>query len=139
MHLNDRHCKFPIGEVSDNEFYLIHVSPKSVEVGPVIPFGFARRGAFHVKNNSGPPVHAFSRDKTAGLDQHLVTAVAKRGDEWEHRLLCERFTARDFDEITAEFLQLFEYLIKRHPLSARKGVFAVAPDATHRAARQPHK
>lgn len=139
MLLNDLFCKFPISEVGDDEFYLIPVRPKSVEIWPMISFRFAGRGTLYIKDQGGPSVNAFCRDKTASLDQHLVTAIAKRGDEWKYSLLGKRFTARNLDQATAKSVERGNYLLKRHPLAAREGIFAVAPDAPHRAARQPHK
>ena len=105
----------------------------------MITFGFAGRGAFYVENYYGALIDFCRRDVTAGLDQHLVAAFAKLCDKRKCVFLGKRFAAGDLDEVAAEIVEFCENIVKRNVLAACKSVFAVAPDATHRAARQTHK
>ena len=88
---------------------------------------------------SNPSIDLCGRDKSAGLDQHFIAAIAELGDEREDAFLGKRFAARYLDKLASKFIQPSKYLIEGNVLAAVKRVFAVTPRASHRAAGKPHK
>ena len=59
----------------------------------------------------------------------------KLGDKRKRIFLGKGLSAGDLDQIAAEFFKSGKNFFERNLLAAGKGVFAVAPDASHRAAR----
>jgi hypothetical protein len=53
--------------------------------------------------------------------------------------LRERFTTGYFDEVAVEVTHLRDDIVEGKVFAAGERVLAVAPDAPHRAPRQPHK
>jgi hypothetical protein len=53
--------------------------------------------------------------------------------------LGKRFAASDLDQIAPEFIQFGKNIVNANMLAASKRVFAVAPNAPHRTARQTHE
>jgi len=105
----------------------------------MIPIGLTGGGTLYVQDDLRTRIHVFRRNEVTGLYQDFVVTIAKRAYEWENGLLCQRLAAGDLHQIAAEILELHQDLIDVHFLPAGERIFAVAPDATHRAARQTHE
>ena len=105
----------------------------------MISFSLAGAGTFDVQNYLRPLVHFLCRDIAAGFDQDFVTFVAKLGNQSEGLALGEWLATGYFDQPATEVADLSHYVIGRNMIAAGERVFAVAPDAAHRAAGQPHK
>ena len=106
---------------------------------PMISFRLAGRRTFYIEDDRRTRIDIFSRDKSAGLDQHFVAAVAKLGDEWKNILLRQRLAAGHLNQLAAKLVELCKDILERYPLAAVERILAVAPNAPHRTAGQPHK
>lgn len=129
----------PVNTISDHELCFVQIGPQQIKIRPMISFSLARAGTLDVQNDLRSLVHFAGRDIAAGFDQDLVSFVAKFRNQSESLGLGERLTAGYFDESTTEVTHLFHHIFDQDVIAAGKRIFAVAPDAAHRAAGQPHE
>lgn len=105
----------------------------------MISLGFTGTGTFDVQNYRGSCIDFFRRNVITGLDQNLVVSIAERVDKWENIPLSKRLAAGYLNQIAAKFFELRQDIIETDLLAAVKSVFTVAPNAPHRATREPHE
>ena len=105
----------------------------------MVSAGLTRCRTLDIENDRSSRIDLCGRDKSAGLDQHFIAAIAQLRDEREDAFLGKRFAARYFDKLASKFIQPSKYLVKGNVLAAVKRVFAVTPGTSHRAAGKPHK
>src|SRR5690606_37979354 len=109
-------------------------SAKVLDVRPQVLVRFAAGGAFDIhnahhalrQNRDISVATGFAQDTKPFVQQHLSESWKLRLKQW--------LAARKLNQVAAEGLCAFNYVLKRHHLAAVEGVFGVAPNAAKIAA-----
>src|SRR6266480_1928039 len=129
----------PVSAISDHELYFVQIGSQQIKIGPMISFSLARARTLDIQDYLRSLVHLPGRDIATGFNQDFVFFVAKLRNQSESLALGERFAAGYFDQTATKVTHLFHHVFDRDVIAAGERIFAVAPDAAHRAAGQSHK
>lgn len=128
--------EFVVLPILHDEFHFV-MRTEAIEIGPVIPVGFAAAGAFHVEDGDDRRGHPSRTAMPARFEQYRTSLIEQHLHQWIDVFLQERLPASHLDERAVEAFNFGTDLVQAALLSLVKGVRRVTPGTAEIAGREP--